>query len=619
MTHRDYCIKMEELRFFDLGSNLETQIIKEFTKIQAKMRADTKKRIEGHSTKCRENVNACINKVIQDLKFRIDAETKLDEKRRRVIPIQNISILALKDKPTHNVFEELGFPPGMTYGHWSSLREECSRFIRFWYLIDFMSLESLTGIYLGSVEGITNRLKYLDHLWDQDEIMKMELRDTNSPPAATVRGHDPLFLVKLELQADVPIPGHEIVKVEIEDFKPPPHGTSEAKDFDLLSHLELEPEVDPNAKEGDESDNQVDQVFEKKFKETCPNIHKLWLTLSPSRTDFKVQFEKIFHDCRQWIKAFERFSKHPSMKIYADALEEWDERIGENWETPDDLFLDLIEWIKGNKIYIDQLSNVKLIFSSSFDKTEMFTERFREILQMYWINQKVDLNIIVHERLKNPTDLLQHVINLFLFQDELFNTGIPTSTNLGLMKLDSKKSRSQLIPSPRLWMQKLEQIIPNTIKERLEEADKWLTDWTLKLSKPAGTVDEFVEQNANLSYTVEHFQEVRDRVALYGQYFNIMSTSGIKSSKEDPTSGRSIDRNKNLLTNVVQSISKLANLIMTVENFQDSKLDSFRKTFDDLIPKLNTEISDVHKEATNEIFLSGDSDMTDILKRLDNL
>jgi hypothetical protein len=42
---------MEELRFFDLGSNLETQTIKEFAKIQAKMRADTKKRIEGHSGK----------------------------------------------------------------------------------------------------------------------------------------------------------------------------------------------------------------------------------------------------------------------------------------------------------------------------------------------------------------------------------------------------------------------------------------------------------------------------------------------------------------------------------------------------------------------------------------
>ena len=90
----------------------------------------------------------------------------------------------------------------------------------------------------------------------------------------------------------------------------------------------------------------------------------------------------------------------------------------------------------------------------------MFTERFKEILQMYWINQKADLNIIVHERLKNSTDSLQHVINLFLYQDELFSTGIPTSANLGLMKLDSKKSRAQLTPSSRIWYKSLNKSFP---------------------------------------------------------------------------------------------------------------------------------------------------------------
>jgi len=97
------------------------------------------------------------------LKQRIDAETKLDEERRRINPIQSTTTLALKDKPSQGVFEELGFPPGMTYGHCSSLREECSRFIRFAYLVDFMALEALSGIYLGSVNEITNKLTFLDN------------------------------------------------------------------------------------------------------------------------------------------------------------------------------------------------------------------------------------------------------------------------------------------------------------------------------------------------------------------------------------------------------------------------------------------------------------------------
>jgi dynein heavy chain len=52
----------------------------------------------------------------------------------------------------------LGFPEGMTYGHRSSLRKECSRFLRFAYLVDFLSLESLANIYLGSVKDLIERL-----------------------------------------------------------------------------------------------------------------------------------------------------------------------------------------------------------------------------------------------------------------------------------------------------------------------------------------------------------------------------------------------------------------------------------------------------------------------------
>jgi hypothetical protein len=96
------------------------------------------------------------------LKTRIDAETKLDEERRRTNPIQSSTSLALKQKSSQSVFEELGFPPGMTYGHCSSLREECSRFLRFAYLVDFLSLEALSGIFLGSVKDLVNRLRDLD-------------------------------------------------------------------------------------------------------------------------------------------------------------------------------------------------------------------------------------------------------------------------------------------------------------------------------------------------------------------------------------------------------------------------------------------------------------------------
>ena len=49
------------------------------------------------------------------------------------------------------MFENLGFPDHMTYGHRSNLRKECSRFLRYAYLVDFLALESLTIIYIDTV------------------------------------------------------------------------------------------------------------------------------------------------------------------------------------------------------------------------------------------------------------------------------------------------------------------------------------------------------------------------------------------------------------------------------------------------------------------------------------
>jgi dynein heavy chain len=449
LTHRDYCINMEKLRFVDTSSNIETQTTEKYKKVQEKTRKEANKRIGSYSSKCRDNINGCINKVLQDLKQRIDAETKLDEERRRINPIQSTTTLALKEKPSQGVFEELGFPPGMTYGHCSSLREECSRFIRFAYLVDFMALESLSGIYLGSVNEITNKLRFLEGYCSLEKVMRMDLDEASNPPAAPVRGTDPLFTVVLELNHEQEIPASKIVKTEVEDFKPPPHGTSQVKDFDLLAHLELEPEPDPDKKPGDESEEEADAVFVKKYRDTCPEIHTAWLSLVPPKQEFVKLFENTFTDGLQAILAFERFSKHPSMKLYADALEEWDDRIGDNWEAPDSLFLNPIDWIKENKLHSDCYLNINSIFDSAFDKAAAFTSRFREVLEMFWMNERADLSICVHERLRNPTDSLQHAINLFLYQDEVFSKSIPASTNLGLIKLESKRARQVLLPSPK--------------------------------------------------------------------------------------------------------------------------------------------------------------------------
>ena len=79
----------------------------------------------------------------------------------------------MKKKESNSSYDKLGFPAGMTYAHRSSLRNECSRFLRFSYLVDFLSLEALSQIYIGSLEAMIERIQDLDGIADMQEIMTM--------------------------------------------------------------------------------------------------------------------------------------------------------------------------------------------------------------------------------------------------------------------------------------------------------------------------------------------------------------------------------------------------------------------------------------------------------------
>ena len=107
--------------------------------------------------------------MLSELRERIIAELALDEEQRKNNPGSSANAMnqvnsgaALKRKKSSSVFENLGFPDHMTYGHRSNLRKECSRFLRFAYLVDFLALESLCSIYVDTVREFIEKLRQLD-------------------------------------------------------------------------------------------------------------------------------------------------------------------------------------------------------------------------------------------------------------------------------------------------------------------------------------------------------------------------------------------------------------------------------------------------------------------------
>jgi hypothetical protein len=92
-------------------------------------------------------------------------------------------------------------------------------------------------------------------------------------------------------------------------------------------------------------------------------------------------------------------------------------------------------------------------------------------------------------------------------------------------------------------------------------------------------------------------------------YYNIFHEYTITFKKED----------KDSHNEAVTDISKLNNLIASVDSAQSSNLDIFRKSLDEQIPKLNQKINECLTQTEDEAFLSNKSNMYDILRRLDVL
>lgn len=101
--------------------------------------------------------------MLNELRERIISELAMDEEQRKNNPNSQIADQGgAKKRQNNSVFENLGFPDHMTYGHRSNVRKECSRFLRFAYLVDFLALESLCSIYISTVSEFLNRLQTLD-------------------------------------------------------------------------------------------------------------------------------------------------------------------------------------------------------------------------------------------------------------------------------------------------------------------------------------------------------------------------------------------------------------------------------------------------------------------------
>lgn len=146
--------------------------------------------------------------------------------------------------------------------------------------------------------------------------------------------------------------------------------------------------MEPEKKEGEEGNGEEEEDDEdvekyddngnvipkqpKVWKLVAPQLYINWLFIAPDRKVILTKLQETLTNGLESLMVFERWSKHDDLTPYANALEEWDDMVGDDWEAPDKNFLNPHDWIKEDDLYKAQNGTLEDIISSAFTKADAF-------------------------------------------------------------------------------------------------------------------------------------------------------------------------------------------------------------------------------------------------------
>ena len=150
-------------------------------------------------------------------------------------------------------------------------------------------------------------------------------------------------------------------------------GRSTYMDFNPTVHLIIEEKKEES--DGDSqfqyaNDDEIDSNFGMITATFVYNLDKLWLNVYPSNNEIIMAIRKCFSDGMDCLKGFERRSRNPDLDRYEAVLEDWDDRVCEEWEPPDQLYLNCEDWLRGNPLYEKREIRVKELVDSAYAKVE---------------------------------------------------------------------------------------------------------------------------------------------------------------------------------------------------------------------------------------------------------
>jgi dynein heavy chain len=585
LTHRSLCCEMEKWKFVEVLGHMEGYSLEKFLVSQDKRRQEVSEKLQENERRLRDNINENIRTIMDKLREYIVNDIAKEEEHKRLSGGQQ-QTYQVKRRKTSALYEKMGFPENMNYGQRAILRKACSRFLRFSFLSDFIVLDSLRIIYLGSVEEI---VKALDDL----NFPERALEEGSKRPPKT-----PLFALVIEFM-ETEIPAKFISEEEVVPFKLKPKGPNEPEEYDPNNHAEIE---EAATADSPSKLNRSDEIDDTKTRQVVSSLNKVWLTLEPKQLDFFRSILDLVFQGLDCLTVIERWSRHPELLDYADTLEEWDYMVAETWEAPASLFLDPRPWLADHPSYAEIEPVFDKIFQLSFDRCSELMMKFDYYLATYWKNSLIDFDRLRHPRLKEPIEVFTRMYRMFEVQAEKFEN-IPKVTDTGLIRIDSQGVRTLLQQSPKNNLDHMRKMLPDLFSERIDRSKHWATDSIRALSMRVASVEDYVEQKYALTEVNAAVNDEKNHLDNYALLNRLMYDLSIPISKELQDS----------YSELVVQFSNLTSTIIFVEGSTEKNMQHFRKDLNSQIPEFLEEVSALELKAMEPKYLRIESGMAGVL------
>lgn len=128
-------------------------------------------------------------------------------------------------------------------------------------------------------------------------------------------------------------------------FESPSAGHFTEEDFDPTVHLNMVVNKGEDFGEGETEEDEFEEVDDRIERVKVEGITKIWLKSEPPKEDFIACLYNSFNEGLNVLKNFERWSRHDDLSPYEKVLESWDDKVCDNWESPEENHLNCEEWL----------------------------------------------------------------------------------------------------------------------------------------------------------------------------------------------------------------------------------------------------------------------------------